>query len=327
MPRARQRILDTCCATRVAGPMTLRVPRFGLLWKLVKESVVAWQDDFAQSMGAAIAFYTAFSMAPLLVIALAIAGFFFGNDAADGYVFGQLASVVGPDGASALQAMVKGARSTGEGIIATVIGLALLLFGATTAFAELQTDLDRIWKAPAATATEGLWGMIRSRLLSFGLVVSIGFLMLVSLIVSAVLAAVSDWWGTHFQGAEWLLHGLDLVVSLVVVTLLFAIIYKMLPRVRIAWGDVWAGAFVTAVLFAIGKILVGLYVAKAGVATSFGTAGSLAVLLIWFYYAAQIFLLGAEFTWAFAHRYGSRRDQAPPETAKEAMAASGGAHE
>jgi len=288
------------------------------LWSMVKESVTAWIDDFAPSMGASIAYYTAFSIAPLLIIVIAIAGLVWGQEAASGYLYAQLAGILGDEGTKAVQAMVASASNMKEGVLATVVGVALLVVGATTVFAELQSDLDRIWKAPAVKRDEGFWGMIRSRVLSLGLVVSIGFLLLVSLVVSAALAAFGKWWGSIFGEMEWLFHVLDFVVSIGVIAVMFALMYKILPRVKIAWHDVWIGAGVTALLFAIGKFLVGLYVGKTSVASSFGTAGSLAVLLVWVYYSAQIFLLGAEFTWVYAHRYGSRRGEEKPATAKEA---------
>ena len=292
----------------------------GNLWSMIKESVTAWIDDFAPSMGASIAYYTAFSIAPLLIIVIAIAGFVWGEEAASGYLYTQLGGILGEDGKQAVQAMVASAGSKKEGVWATVVGVALLVVGATTVFAELQSDLDRIWKAPAVKNDEGLWGMIRSRVLSLGLVVSIGFLLLVSLVVSAALAAFGQWWGSIFGDMEWLFHVLDFVVSIAVIAVMFALMYKILPRVKIAWRDVWIGAGVTAVLFAVGKFLVGLYVGKTSVASSFGTAGSLAVLLVWVYYSAQIFLLGAEFTWVYAHRYGSRKGEEKPATAKETVA-------
>ena len=290
------------------------------LWSMAKESVSAWIDDFAPSMGAAIAYYTAFSIAPLIIIVIAIAGFAFGKDAASGYLYGQISGLLGDDGGQAVQGMVNSASASGKGPLATVIGVVLLVVGATTVFAELQTDLDRIWKAPAAVKSEGLWGLIRSRVLSLGLVVSIGFLMLVSLVISSALAALGEWWGGAFESFKWLLQILNFVVSLIVITVMFALMYKILPRVKIGWRDVWIGAVVTALLFTIGKFLVGLYLGKAGVASSFGAAGSLAVLLVWVYYSAQIFLLGAEFTWVYAHRAGSRQGQDKPETAKESVA-------
>ena len=287
---------------------------------MAKESVSAWMDDFAPSMGAAIAYYTAFSIAPVIIIVIAIAGFVFGEEAASGYLYAQVSSLLGDEGGKAVQGMVESASSSGKGTIATIIGVALLIVGATTVFAELQSDLDRIWKAPAATKSEGLWGLVRSRVLSLGLVVSIGFLLLVSLVISSALAALGEWWGGAFESFKWLLEILNFVVSLLVITVMFALMYKILPRIKIGWRDVWIGALVTALLFTIGKFLVGMYLGRAGVASSFGAAGSLAVLLVWVYYSAQIFLLGAEFTWVYAHRVGSRQGKDKPETAKESIA-------
>src|SRR4029453_10332550 len=292
----------------------------GALWSLAKESAAAWMDDFAPSMGAAIAYYTAFSIAPLLIIVIAIAGLFFGREAASGYLYTQLDGLLGDQGAKAIHGMVESASNTGEGVMATVVGVVLLAVGATTVFAELQTDLDRIWKAPAAKKTEGLWELVRSRVLSLGLVVSIGFVMLVALVVSAALAALGKWWGGAFENFEWVLHILNFVVSLAVTAVLFALMYKILPRVKIGWHDVWIGSAATALLFTLGKFLVGLYIGKSSVVSSFGAAGSLAVLLVWVYYSAQIFLLGAEFTWVYAHRYGSRQGKDRPATAKETAA-------
>lgn len=283
-----------------------------VMGSMVKEAVSAWIDDFAPSMGAAIAYYTAFSVAPLIIIVVAVAGMFLGQEAASGYLYAQLAGLLGAQGAEAVQAMVKGANDTGEGIVATVIGVGLLVVGATTVFGELQSDLDRVWKAPAVKKPAGLWGLVRGRVLSFGLVVSIGFLLLVSLVVSAALAAFGEWWSGAFEGFAWLLQALNFLLSFAVVTVMFALMYKILPRVHIGWRDVWIGAGVTALLFTIGKLLIGLYIGRSTVASSFGAAGSLAVLLLWMYYSAQIFLLGAEFTWVYAHRFGSRVGQDLP---------------
>jgi membrane protein len=181
-----------------------------------------------------------------------------------------------------------------------------LIVGATSIFAELQSDLDRIWRVPPAAKPSGIWGILRTRLLSFGLVVSIGFLLLVSLVVSAGLAAFGKWYGALFPAWVVTMQIVNQVVSLGFVTVLFAMMYRILPSTRVAWRDVWQGAFVTAVLFTIGKFLIGLYLGKAGVASGFGAAGSIVVLLVWVFYSAQIFLLGAEFTWVYAHREGSR---------------------
>jgi membrane protein len=286
---------------------------------MARETVAGWLGDFAPSMGAGIAYYTAFSLAPLLIIVIAVAGLFFGEDAASGYVYTQLADLLGREGADAVRGMVERAGKTDEGIIAPLVSVALLAVGATTVFAELQSDLDRIWKAPAAKQREGLWGLLRRRVLSLGLVVSIGFLMLVSLIFSAALAALSRWWSGWLEDVRWLMHALDFLVSLGVISLTFALMYKILPRVKIAWRDVWVGAIATALLFAVGKFLVGFYIGRSQVASGFGAASSLAVIMLWVYYSAQIFLLGAEFTWVYTHRYGSRRRQRRPPTARESL--------
>jgi membrane protein len=288
------------------------------LWSLIRETVRGWLGDFALSMGAGIAYYTAFSLAPLLIIVIAVAGMVFGEDAARGYLYAQLSDLLGTEGAKVIRQLVERAGDSREGVIAPLISVFFLLLGATTVFAELQSDLDRIWKAPLPVRA-GWWGMLRSRLLSLGMVVSIGFLMLVSLVFSAALAALSKWWSGWFENLQGVLYALDFVVSLGVISTMFALMYKILPRVKIGWRDVWVGAVATALLFTIGKVLVGLYIGKSRVATGFGAAGSLVVVLVWVYYSAQIFLLGAEFTWVYAHRYGSRRGQEKKPTTRESM--------
>jgi membrane protein len=282
------------------------------LYRLARDSVSSWLDDFAPSMGAAISYYTVFSIAPLMLIVIAMAGVFLGADAASGRVFAELEGLMGAEGANAIQAMVKSASDPERSTFGTVIGVITLLIGATTVFAELQSALDRIWRAPAAARSEGIVALLRARLLSFGLILAVGFLLLVSLVVSVALSALGTWWAPYFGGWQTLLQGANLVTSVVIITLLFAFIYKWLPRVRIGWRDVWIGAAVTGVLFTAGKFLIGLYIGKSGIVSGFGAAGSLVVVLIWVYYSAQIFLLGAEFTWLYAYRYGSRRGQASP---------------
>ncbi|MDQ6619446.1 MAG: YihY/virulence factor BrkB family protein [Pseudomonadota bacterium] len=291
----------------------LRNPK--ALWELVRDSVSAWVDDFAPSMGAAISYYSVFSIAPLLLIVIAIAGLVLGRDAASGKIFEQLQGLMGNEGAAAIQGMVKSASSPGKSVLATVIGVVTLLLGATTVFTELQTSLDRIWRAPAAKKKEGIWNLLRSRVLSFGMILGIGFLLLITLVVSAGLATIGSMWAPLFGGWEILAHILDFLVSFAVVTALFAMIYKWLPRAKIAWHDVWIGAAATALLFTIGKLLIGLYIGKSSVTSGFGAAGSLVVLLVWVYYSSQIFLLGAEFAWVYSFRYGSRRGEKPPEPA------------
>ena len=279
------------------------------LWGLIKESVKAWNDDYAPSMGAALAYYTLFSVAPLLIIVIAVAGLVFGQDAAQGAIFAQLQGLIGDEGATAIEGLVKSANKPATSTIATIVGVVTLIVGATTVFGELQSDLDRIWKAPAAPKASGLWRLVRTRVLSFGLVLGMGFVLLVSLVLSATLAALGNLYGGWFENFEWLLHIVNFIVSFAVITGLFAMIYKILPRVPISWHDVWIGSAATALLFAVGKFAIGLYLGKSGVVSGFGAAGSLVLLLLWVYYSAQIFLMGAEFTWAYAHRYGSRRDE------------------
>lgn len=275
-------------------------------FSLAKKAVMAWIDDYAPSMGAAIAFYTVFSLAPLIILVLAIAGFFWGQEAVQGQLMGQMGGLLGQDGAQAIEGVVSSsAQEKDQGIIATVSSLVVLAVGATTVFAELQSALDRIWEVPASEKKSGIWNMIRSRLLSFGLVLSLAFLLLVSLVVSTALAALGSWMGGLMPGWETLLQVLNLVISFGILTVLFAMIFKFMPQVHVAWRDVWVGALLTALLFVIGKYLIGLYVGKSSVASSYAAAGSLVVVLLWVYYAAQVFLLGAEFTWVYATEHGS----------------------
>jgi membrane protein len=281
-------------------------------YALFKEAVEAWMDDYAPSMGAALSYYTLFSIAPLLLIAVGVAGLVFGEDAARGEIFGQLRELMGDEGASAIERLLASADKPEGGVIATAVGMAVLLLGAMTVFGELQNALDRIWRAPARMKSAGWWYLVRSRLLSFGMILGIAFLLMVSLVLSALLSALGRFWGPAFREWEALAHLIDVALSFGMVTVLFAMIYKFIPRVQIAWRDVWVGAAVTAVLFAVGKLLIGLYLGKSTVASAFGAAGSLAVMMIWVYYSAQIFLLGAEFTWIYAHAYGSRRLERRP---------------
>jgi membrane protein len=263
-------------------------------------------------MGAALAYYTLFSIAPVLIIVIAVAGFFFGPEAARGEIVAQLRGLLGDDGAAAVQGLLESASDPEEGLFATISSIALLLLGATTVFAELQSDLDRIWRAEAGKSLSGLWGFLRARLLSFGMVLVLAFLLLVSLALSAALSALGNWWGGWLEGWALALESLNFIASLAITTGLFALIYKFLPRAEIAWHDVWIGAGVTALLFAIGKFLIGLYIGRSGIASGFGAAGSFVVLLVWVYYSTQIFLLGAEFTWVYAHERGSRRGRPRP---------------
>jgi membrane protein len=282
-------------------------------WVLIRDSVWEWIEDRASRKGAALAFYTVFSLAPILILAIAIAGLFFGKDAARGEIYAQVSDLLGPDGAMALQAMVQNAGRPGAGITATIIGLVTLFVGATTALAELKDGLDQIWDVPSER-TSGFWYFLRKRLLSIGLILSIGFLLLVSLVFSAGLSALAKRWGpADTTGA--VLQFVNFVFAFALVTVLFAMIYKILPSVRIAWRDVIVGSVVTALLFSIGKFAIGVYLGNSAIASSYGAAGSVILVLVWVYYSAQIFLLGAEFTKVYAHRYGSRRALPQPSNA------------
>ena len=249
-----------------------------------------------------------FSIAPLLLIVISVAGIWFGPEAARGEIFGQLSGLVGTSGASAIQDLLQSVNRPAGGIAATVTGLLLMLVGATTVFAELQDSLDRIWRAPARVGN-GLWTLLRARLLSFGLILGLGFLMVVSLLLSAGLSALQSWWTPRLVGWGVLLAIANQLVSFALVTLMFAMIYKLMPRARIEWRDVAVGSFATATLFAWGKWMIGLYIGTSGVSSGFGAAGSLVAMLVWVYFSAQVFFLGAEFTWVYAHTLGSRRRQ------------------
>jgi membrane protein len=281
------------------------------VWPLVKQAFKGWSDDRAASMGAALSYYTVFSIAPLLLIVISVAGLVFGEEAARGAIVAQLQGLLGEQSAQTIESVVEATNKPAKGALGTIVGLLLLLVGATTVFAELQDALDRIWHAPDRKQVSGLWAWLQSRILSFGMILGIGFLLLVSLVVSAVLAAFGDWWGGFMGGWDTLAQVLNFAFSFALVTVMFAVIYKFMPHVKIEWHDVWIGAAVTALLFTIGKHLIGLYIGKSGVTSTFGAAGSLVVLLLWVYYSAQIFLLGAEFTWAYAHSHGSMREAAP----------------
>lgn len=274
-------------------------------WKaLALRSLRGWIDDGASSMGAAIAFYTLLSMAPLLLIVLTIAGLFFGDEAARGALHGQLAQLVGADGAAAIEGILGNAGDLAGGLVSLLVGVLTLFIGATTVFAELQTDIDRIWKVQAPRGA-GVLGYLRQRLMSFGVILGVGFLLMVSLVVSAVIAALGSLWERWWFGTELLLQLLNFALGFALITALFALIYKLLPSRRIAWSDVWVGAAVTSLLFGIGKFLIGLYLGKAAIASSFGAAGALVVVIVWVYYSAQTFLLGAEFTYQYARSHGS----------------------
>ena len=278
----------------------------GQLPGLTKRAVKGWIDDDAPTMGAALAFYTMLSLAPLLLVAVGVAGFFVGRDEAQAVLLTQLTSVLGDKAAAAVGGLLEAAGSQGEGKMAALLGIVTMLLGATTMFAELRADLDRIWQYKARAS--GLRNMFAARFFSFLLVIGIGALLLFSLVATTFLAAVGDWW---FGRSEVVVHAVEFLTSFGLITLLFALIYKILPSRRIAWTDVWVGAAVTSLLFWLGKYLIALYISHAAVDSRFGAAGALVVLILWVYYSSQVFFLGAEFTKQYALHYGSRRHERP----------------
>jgi membrane protein len=286
------------------------------VWNLGRDSIEGWMRHQAARTGAALAFYTVFSLAPVLILSIAIAGFFFGEPAARGEIVEQIRNLIGTMGASAVEAILENAGRPGAGLIATLVSVATLLIGANTALAELKCGLDQIWEVPPEKR-QGFWYFIRTRMLSVGLILALGFLLLVSLAISAGLTALQ-----HFWGGEALLSvvvgWLNIAVSFALVVALFGTIYKVLPSVRVAWRDVLIGALVTALLFTIGKFVIGAYLGNSGLPSTYGAAGSVVLLLVWVYYSAQIFLLGAEFTRSYAYQLGSlcsaRRARPPCET-------------
>jgi membrane protein len=277
----------------------------GTLWSLVKESISAFIDDEALTRGAAIAFYTVTSIGPVLFIVVAIAGLVFGEDAARGAIAEQLGDLMGRQSADLLQAAIQNAATKTTGFLATVIGLIALIITASGVFTEMQSTLNIIWKAePRGTTVTRL---LRARAASLGLVATLGFLLLVSLVISTLLSALSDYINAYLPFGHLILQILTFLISFGLITLLFGAIYKMLPDKNVEWHDVMIGAVATALLFTVGKSLISLYIGSSTVASSYGAAGSLIVVLLWIYYSAQIFLLGAEFTKVYASRHGSHR--------------------
>jgi membrane protein len=272
---------------------------------LVRKTLTEWQEDKAPRLAAALAYYTAFSLAPILVIAIAVVGVVFDRQAAREQVVRQINSLAGPQGAELVDSMLNAAQDMGENVLATVFGLLALIFGATGVFGQLQDALNTMWEV-APKPQKGITGFIKKRFFSFTMVVGVGFLLLVSLAISAALSALSEWSVGLLPGLEAVMQGINFVVSLLVITLLFALVFKYVPDAEIAWRDVWLGAGVTALLFTIGKLLIGLYLGNTDVTEGFGAAGALVVILLWVYYSAQISFFGAEFTQVYANAYGSR---------------------
>jgi membrane protein len=272
---------------------------------LLSATYTKWVEDHAQGLGAALAFYTVFALTPLLLIVIAMAGLVFGQEAAEGHIIGQIQGLVGEDSAKAIQGMLEYARQPSTGLIATGLAVVTFLFGATGVFAQLQEALNTIWGVETKPGL-GIIQTLKDRFISFVTVLGSGFLLLVSLVLSAGLAAVGHTLEVLLPASEVILQAINFLVSFVVITLLFAMIYKMLPDVPVSWSDVWIGAGMTSLLFTIGKFLISAYLGKSEVGLAYGAAGSLIVILLWVYYASQIFLFGAEFTVVYAASHGSR---------------------
>lgn len=275
--------------------------------RLIRETYAEWKKDNVPLHAAALAYYTVFSLAPLLLIAIAVAGAAFGEEAARGELVRQIQGLVGKEGAVAIQAMIENASQPGSGgVLASVIGFFLLMLGASGVFGQLQMALNTIWNAEP-NPRRGIRSFITTRFLSFAMVLVIGFLLLVSLLLSSILVAAGSSLNRLMPGFPVLGQGLNLFISLGVITVLFASIYKYLPDVRVPWRDLWVGAAVTSVLFNIGKAAIGLYIGNSSFSSTYGAAGSLVVLLIWIFYSTQILLIGAEFTQVYSRSQAKSR--------------------
>ena len=280
-------------------------------WGLIKQVAASWREDYVPSMGAALAFYTVFSLAPLLLIVVSVSGLVFGEDAARGEIQSQLRDLMGDRGARAVQELLASAPEPAEGLTATAVGMVLLLVGATTVFAELQRALDRIWRQPSRPRERGWLTLVRARLMAFGLILALGFLLVVPLVSSAVLAAMGRRLDPVFGGWHSVVEVGNAIGGFLLVAFMFGLIYKVMPRQRLLTADVWLGALFAALLFTAGKYVIGAYIGHSEVASGFGAAGALVVALIWVYFSAQILLMGAEFTCVYARTFGSL-SLAPP---------------
>ncbi|MEP6894095.1 MAG: YihY/virulence factor BrkB family protein [Chloroflexota bacterium] len=275
------------------------------LWNLMKNTATKWSLDQAPRLGAALAYYATFSLAPLLIIAIAISGLVFGREAASGQIVGQIQGLVGQDTASTIQAMIAKSNQPATSILTSLVGLLTLLLGASGVFGELQRSLNEIWGVKPKPK-RGLLATLKDKFFSFGIVLGSGFLLLISLVVSAGLAAMSNIFVGLTPGWGVITQIINFIISMAVITVLFALIFKYIPDTKIIWADVWSGAALTALLFTIGKALIGLYIGYSSLASTYGAAASLVVILLWVYYSAQILFFGAEFTQVYANMYGSR---------------------
>src|SRR5918993_2146572 len=275
------------------------------IWQFLKTTINEWVEAEPFELAAALSYYTLFSLAPLLLIAIGVAGFVFGREAAQNQIVETLQGMIGQDSAQTVQEMIQASNEKPKtGMVSTIIGFVALLFGAGGVVGQLQTSLNKIWEVTPKPG-QGIWGFLRQRFFSFAMVLAIGFLLLVSLVVTAVLSSFTAMISSFLGDATFVAHAIDILVSFGFVTLLFALIYKYVPDVEIQWKDVWVGAALTAILFTLGKFLIGLYIGTSGVTSGYGAAGSILTVLLWVYYSSLIFFLGAEFTKVYASEYGS----------------------
>lgn len=275
---------------------------------LLRDTVTAWVDDKSPRLGASLAFYTALSLAPLLVVVLAVAGLAYGKQAAEGQLVWQIRDLVGVEGAKAIESVIKGAQTPSTSAIATILGLLTLFFGASSVVVELKDALNTIWHVPVDPGSTGIAGMFRllkQRFYSFAMILGVGFLLLVSLVVNAWFAAMGRFFQAALPFPEYALHILSFLISFLVITVLFAMIYKIFPDVHLEWSDVIIGAGVTSLLFTLGKVLLGVYLGKSNIGSAYGAAGSMVIVLVWVYYSSQVFFMGAEFTKVYTMQFGS----------------------
>jgi membrane protein len=265
------------------------------IWSVLRKTLSAWNQHEAPRLGAALAFYTILSMAPLVILVIAIVALIFGHSTAQNQLLGQVDNMVGHQGSEAVKGMIDHAQKPASGTLASIIGGVTLLFGASGVFGELRSALNKMLDVKPESES-GLWGTIKERFFSFGMVLAVGFLLLVSLVISTALAALGKFFGGFLPLPELALSAINFMVSLAGIAVLFALIFRYVPQTKIVWKDVWIGATVTSVLFTVGKHVIGLYLGKAAVGSAYGAAGSLVVVVVWVYYSAMIFLFGAEFT-------------------------------
>ncbi len=282
----------------------MQTHRLKNIWLLLKDSAIAWDDDNIGQQGAALSFFTVFSLSPLLVLVIVLSSFGFGQEAASGHLVRQIRGLIGVEGAVFIQSLLSTAYKSDSNVLTAVFSVVMLLLGSTAVFIQLRDSLNMIWRVqqkPMGT----IRGFVRVRLLSFAMIVGIGFLLLVSLIVSAMLAATSDYLSDRFSIVTGLVRLIDFVISFVGITIIFACLFKFLPAVILQWKDAWVGASVTSLLFSVGKILIGLYLGNGSIGSTFGAASSLVIIMLWAYYSSQIVLFGAEFTRFYSKRFGT----------------------